>query len=438
MGGQVIDEQENEPSTSSRLRAFLRRWRWILILVAIVLVIAVPLALVLHFKPSSPPERLGRGGFNNKVSVSVATVTTGDIVIRIPALGTITPLTTVTVKTQISGQLQKIAFKEGQLVREGDFLAQVDPRPYEAALNQATATLHRDEALLADAELNFKRYEGLANEGTIPRQQLDTQKSQVKQYQGTVQGDLAQIKTAALNLQYTRIVAPITGRVGLRQVDQGNHVTAGDANGIVVITQLQPITAIFSVPEDNVAAIVGPMQKGVTLQVEAYDRSNSTKLADGKLLSFDNQIDAATGTIKLRAQFDNKDGLLFPNQFVNIRLLANVLHDQVIMPNAAVHRGAPNGVVSAFVYLVNSDNTVAVRPVVLGTVDGERVAVTSGLAAGDVVVIEGGDRLRDGAEILLPSANPMPTPAAGQRKPGAKPRMGDGSRRPRQRPGNAP
>src|SRR5207253_8185553 len=212
-------------------------------------------------------------------------------------------------------------------------------RPYEAALKQIRGTLRRDQALLADARLDLKRFEELITEDSIAQQQLDTQRALVEQYEGTVEADQAQVNTAALNLQYTHIVSPVTGRVGLRQVDEGNYVTAGDANGIVVITQLQPITAIFSVPEDNVTMIMRRLHDGATLEAQAYDRTNSTRVATGKLLTVDSQIDTSTGTIKRRALFDNKDGALFPNQFVNIQLLENDLHNQVIMPNAAVHRG---------------------------------------------------------------------------------------------------
>jgi len=345
------------------------------------------------------------GGSNSAVAVSVATVAKGEITVRIPALGTITPLATVTVKTQISGQLQKILFKEGQLVKEGDPLALIDPRPYEAALAQMEGNLRRDQALLADARLDLKRYEDLITQDSVAQQQVDTQRALVDQYIGTVASDEAQIKTAKINLIYCHITAPVNGRVGLRQVDQGNYVTPGDANGIVVITELQPITAIFPIPEDNVTRIMQRLHSGATLTAEAYDRTNSTKLADGKVLTLDNQIDIATGTVKLRALFDNKDNLLFPNQFVNIQLVVDELQDQVVMPNAAVHRGAPNGVTTTFVYLVNSaDSTVSVRPVTLGVLDGERVAVTAGVAPGDIVVTEGGDRLRDGAPVIPAAA----------------------------------
>ena len=350
----------------------------------------------------------GPGGQNGPVAVSVAAAAAGDIQLRIPALGTVTPLATVTVRTQISGIMQKILFTEGQTVHQGDSLAQIDPRPYEAALQQMQGNLQRDQALLADAKLDLKRYEGLVKEDSIAEQQLDTQKALVDQYIGTIESDEGQLKTAGVNLVYTHIIAPVSGRVGLRQVDQGNYVTPGDANGIVVINQLQPITVIFPIPEDNVSALMLKLHSGAALAVEAYDRTNSTKLADGTLLTVDNQIDVTTGTVKLRAQFENTDDRLFPNQFVNVQLLQDLLRNQIIIPNSAVRRGAPNGVVSTFVYVVNSDHTVTVRPVTLGVVDGERVAITKGLNLGELVVTDGGDRLRDGAEVLLPGATPAP------------------------------
>jgi multidrug efflux system membrane fusion protein len=350
-------------------------------------------------------------------------VTPGDIQIRIPALGTVTTLANVTVRTQISGTLQKILFTEGQIVHAGEVIAQIDPRPYEAALETNQGNLRRDQALLADARLDLKRYEGLVKEDSIAEQQLDTQRALVEQYIGTIESDQGQVKTAQVNLLYTRIVAPVTGRIGIRQVDQGNYVTPGDTNGIVVINQLQPISVIFSIPEDNVTALMKRVRTGATLGVEAYDRSNAVKLAVGKLSTVDNAIDTTTGTVKLRAQFDNADGALFPNQFVNIQLLLDLLQNQLIMPNSAVRRGAPNGVVTTFVYLVNADHTASVRPVTLGVVDGERVAVSAGLAAGDLVVTEGGDRLREGATVLLPSAAPSAPASASppNAHPGAKP-----------------
>jgi membrane fusion protein, multidrug efflux system len=409
--------------------------------IAAIVLAALLLGLVMivrHFH--NPPAAVGGpggpGGQNGPVPVSVATATVGDIELRIPALGTVTPLATVTVRTQISGILQKIAFTEGQLVHQGELLAQIDPRPYEAALQQMQGNLRRDQALLADAKLDLTRYEGLVKEDSIAVQQLDTQRALVDQYQGTILADEGQVKTAQVNLIYTRITSPITGRVGLRQVDQGNYVTPGDANGIVVVNQVQPITVIFPVPEDNVPALNRRLKDTAALPVEALDRTNSAKLAEGKLLTLDNQIDTTTGTVKLRAQFDNLDGALFPNQFVNVQLLQETLQHQIVIPNAAVRRGAPNGVVSTFVYLVKPDRTVAVQPVTLGVVDGERVAVTAGLDAGAVVVTEGGDRLREGAKVLLPAA--AGAPAAAARPDGKPPGATKGSHRAHSHPKPSP
>lgn len=444
---------ENETSDSAEQpQSFFRRYRVVLI---VVIVFAAGVYLVLRHhhqqelaaqaegisRPGMPPGggsggsrsgsgksggSAGRGGGpGGPVAVAVAAVSSADIEVRIPALGTITPLATVTVKTQVPGILTKIAFEEGQLVKAGQFLAEIDPRPYEAALLQARGNLRRDQALLADAKLDLKRFEELIKEDSVAQQQLDTQRALVDQYTGTLESDQAAVKTAEINLQYTHIVSPVTGRVGLRQVDQGNYVTSGDTNGIVVVTELQPISAIFAVPEDNVTVLMQRLQSGAVLSAEAYDRGNSTRLAVGQVKTVDNQIDTTTGTIKMRAIFDNKDGTLFANQFVNIQLVVNTLEGQTVMPGAAVHRGAPDGVLSTFVYLVDTEkSTVAVRPVMLGVVDGERVSVVKGLNPGDVVVTEGGDRLRDGAAVLLPADTPKHALQAG---PG-QPRKHDGGK----------
>ncbi len=396
--------------------------------VALLLLVAL-VGYIQHKQPAPAAGGPGRGGPSEPVAVSVATATSGDIQLRIPALGTVTPLATVTVRTQISGIMQRILFTEGQIVRQGDALAQIDSRPYEAALQQMEGNLRRDQALLADAKLNLKRYESLVKEDSIAQQQLDTQRALVDQYTGTIQSDEGQVNTARVNLTYTHIVAPVTGRVGLRQVDQGNYVTPGDTNGIVVINQLQPITVIFSIPEDYVSALIQRLRGGAPMTVEAYDRTNSARLAVGKLLTVDNEIDVTTGTVKLRAQFENADGQLFPNQFVNIQLLQELLQNQTVIPNSAVRRGAPNGVVGTFVYVVNTDDTVKVRPVTLGVVDAERVAVTQGLRAGEAVVTEGGDRLRDGAQVQLPGAAAKPP---GDGRPGGP--GSPGPRRPRNQP----
>ncbi len=399
-----------------------KKYRTALIVLAAVLVIALIVVRIVQHRPKAVDAAgMGRGGQNGPVAVAVAQVVRGDIQIRIPALGTVTTLANVTVRTQISGTLQKILFTEGQLVHEGAVIAQIDPRPYEAALQTAEGNLRRDQALLADARLDLKRYEGLVKEDSIAEQQLDTQRALVDQYIGTIESDEGQVKTAEVNLLYTHIVSPVTGRVGIRQVDQGNYVTPGDTNGIVVVNQLEPISVIFSIPEDNVTSLMKQVRQGASMAVEAYDRGNAVKLADGRLSTVDNEIDTSTGTVKLRAQFENADGSLFPNQFVNVQLLQDLVKNQFIIPNSAVRRGAPNGVITTFVYLVNADHTVTVRPVTLGVMDGERVAVTAGLTVGDVVVTEGGDRLREGAAVELPTDSPT-TPASAQ--PSAAKRSG--------------
>jgi membrane fusion protein, multidrug efflux system len=350
-----------------------------------------------HARAQQASKTTGRGPAS--VPVVTAPVERGDLPIVLNALGTVTPLATVTVKTQIAGRLVSLGFQEGQLVKAGDFLAQIDPRPYQIALEQAQAQLVRDTALLNDARIDLARYRTLAAQDSIPRQQLDTQEYLVHQYEGTVRADEASVDSARLNLEYCHIVAPLGGRVGLRQVDQGNYVQTSDPNGIVVITQLQPISVIFTLPEDNVPAVVARLAAGATLPVTAYDRALTTKLATGTLLTVDNQIDTTTGTVRLRAQFDNRDNRLFPNQFVTALLLVDTLKSTAIAPSAAIQRGAPG----VFVYVVNDQRVVNLRPVKLGPTDGQRVAVASGLNPGDQVVVDGADKLRDGAKVTLAS-----------------------------------
>ncbi|KUY89753.1 MULTISPECIES: MdtA/MuxA family multidrug efflux RND transporter periplasmic adaptor subunit [unclassified Burkholderia] len=348
----------------------------------------------------------GRGGpaamANVPQPVSVATATQGEMPIVLSALGTVTPLANVTVKTQLSGYLQSVAFQEGQIVKKGDLLAQVDPRPYQVALENAEGTHARDSALLATARIDLKRYQTLLSQDSIASQTVDTQASLVKQYEGTVKTDQAAIDSAKLNLTYARITAPVSGRVGLRQVDPGNYVTPGDTNGIVVITQLQPMSVIFTTSEDNLPQIVKQVNAGRKLSVTAYNRNNTVPLETGSLQTLDNQIDTSTGTVKLRATFDNKEGLLFPNQFVNTRLLVDVMRDATIVPTAAVLTGS----IGQFVYIVKPDNTVTVRKVKVGPVDGERTSIVSGVAIGERVVTDGSDRLREGAKITIPADKP--------------------------------
>lgn len=306
------------------------------------------------------------------------------------------------------------------MVKKGDFLAQIDPRPYQIALEQAQGQHARDKAQLANAEIDLARYRRLAAQDSIARQQLDTQQALVHQLEGTVATDQAQIDLAKLNLDYCRIVSPIEGRVGLRQVDVGNYVQTGDTNGIVVVTQLHPISVLFSLPEDDLPPIMKRLRQGATLTVTAYDRSNTTKLATGTLSTVDNQIDTSTGTVRLRADFDNADDALFPNQFVNITLLTDTLSDATVVPASAVQRGAPG----TFVYVVKPDHTVAVQPVKLGPTAGDKVAVTSGLEPGTQIVVDGADKLRDGATITLPGEGGGPAGPAGARGPGQRPQNG--------------
>ncbi|TKC86761.1 MdtA/MuxA family multidrug efflux RND transporter periplasmic adaptor subunit [Trinickia terrae] len=353
--------------------------------------------------PGAPHAgRGGPGGFPNQPQpVQAAAVTQGDMPIVLNALGTVTPLATVTVKTQLSGTLQTVEFQEGQMVRKGDVLAQIDPRPYQISLANAEGTLTKDQALLQTARIDLKRYQTLLAQDSIASQQVDTQASLVKQYEGQVKSDQANIDTYKLDLTYARITAPVSGRVGLRQVDPGNYVTPGDTSGIVVITQLQPISVIFTTSEDNLPAIMKQTRGGAKLSTTAYDRNNAKPLETGHLDTFDNQIDTATGTVKLRALFENDDLMLFPNQFVNARLLVDTIHDAVIVPTSAVLNGSSG----PFVYVVKPDNTVTVRQIKTGPVDGERTSVASGLAPGERVVTDGSDRLKEGAKVTIPRAS---------------------------------
>jgi multidrug efflux system membrane fusion protein len=343
--------------------------------------------------------RGGRFGQGQATPVGIAAAAKGDIPIVIRALGTVTPLATVTIKTQITGQLVQVEFTEGQAVKQGDLLAVVDPRPYEVALQNANGTLAKDEALLKNAQIDLQRYTTLVKQDSIARQQLDTQAALVRQYEAQLITDRAIVDNAKLNLAYTRIIAPVTGRIGLRLVDQGNYVTMGDATGICVITQVQPISVMFTIPEDALPPVRKRLREGATLPVTALDRAQKNQLGQGKVATTDNQIDTTTGTVKLRAVFDNEDEALFPNQFVNVRLLADTVKDATVVPVAAIQRGQPG----TFVYLVKADDTVAIRVVETGVTDGEKIAVTKGLEVGEQVVIDGVDRLRDGAKIRRPS-----------------------------------
>jgi multidrug efflux system membrane fusion protein len=406
-----------------RGRTWVTRHRRLSITLVATLLVAVGIAIAL--RPSQKADfRAGRFGGGGPMPVNVATAEKGEIPLTVNALGTVTPLATVTVRPQVTGYIVRIAFQEGQMVKEGDVLAVVDPQPYRLALQQAEGQLGRDQAQLHNAEIDLERYQTLFAQDSIARQQLDTQNALVRQYRGVVQADEAAVGTARLNLERCEIRAPLTGRVGLRQVDQGNYVANGDANGIAVITQVQPISVLFTVPEDQLQQVLQRVRSGAILPVTALDRSQKTRIAAGTLSTIDNKIDTATGTVKLRAIFDNADERLFPNQFVNVELLVDTLKDVTVLPVAAIQRGAPG----TFVYAVDKDSKVSVRPVKLGAQTPEKVAVETGAAPGDVVVTDGADRIRDGALVLLPGQEPpkMGSRPAGQRRQGRGP-AGQGS-----------
>ena len=348
------------------------------------------------FRTAGGPGDRGPGGTQLAQPVAVATAERGDINVTVNSLGTVTPLATAQVRPQASGMLLRINFQEGQMVRQGQVLAEIDPRPYQATLAQVEAVLARDQANLANQKTDLARYEELMKQNAISQQQLAATRAQVAATTATVQSDQANVQTARINLGYTRVISPVSGRVGLRLVDVGNIVSG--SNVLVVVTQLDPMSVLFTVPEDNVAPINAQMGAGATLAVDAYDRTQTAKITSGTLATVDNVIDVSTGSVKLRAMFDNKDGKLFPNQFVNVRLIVNTLHDQTIIPLPAVQRGSDG----TYVFIVNPDKTVSTRTIKLGVQEGEKVAVTEGLAPGDTVVVQGADRLRDGAEVTIP------------------------------------
>jgi len=328
--------------------------------------------------------------------------------LQIRVIGTAEAYTTVAVRAQITGQLTQVEFTEGQSVKQGDLLAVVDPRPYVVALQQAQGTLDKDQALLKNAQIDLQRYKTLVAQDSIARQQYDTQASLVRQYEAAIVTDQALVDNAKLNLVYTRIIAPVSGRIGLRLVDQGNYVTLGDATGICIITQMQPMSVLFTIPEDFLPQVRKRLRDGASLSTTALDRAQKNELGTGKVSTHDNQIDTSTGTVKLRAVFDNADEALFPNQFVNVRLLVDTVNDAIVVPVAAIQRGQPG----TFVYRVKPDDTVEIRVVETGASDGEKIAIVKGLAIGDDVVIDGTDRLRDGAKIRRPGNAGRPVAAA--------------------------
>jgi multidrug efflux system membrane fusion protein len=359
----------------------------------------------------------GPGAGAGPASVAVAVVKTDTLDVRLTALGTVTPRNIVTVHTRVDGPLLNVHFVEGQMVKTGQLLAEIDPMPLKAALDQAQGQLMRDQALLANALVDLDRYKGLIATDSVPKQQYDTQVATVAQYKGIVLTDQGMVDSARLSLSWSRIVSPISGQVGLRQVDPGNIVKAADTTGLVIITQMDPTTVVAAIPEGQVPALLKRMRESADVPVEAWDAGVRRILATGKLLSTDNQIDTTTGTLKLKAEFANPNLVLFPNQFVNVRVLLGQETNAIVIPQSGVQRGSQQGV---YAFVVKDDSTVTVRTIKLGTVDGERVGVTSGLNVGERVVIDGADKLKEGAKVVVVDRSATPAPGV--------PGMGDGSK----------
>jgi membrane fusion protein, multidrug efflux system len=404
-----MEQGMNSPTLDDRVddRGRWKRIWWI----AAIVVLVILAVIGLRYRAKSATPVGGRFGAGGPLAVGVAKVATGDVPITVNALGTVTPLATVTVHPQINGPLVKINFTEGQIVKVGELLAQIDPRPFQAALDQAQGQLKRDQAMLDNARIDLARYKTLLSQDSVSDQTYATQVSTVAQDEATVAFDQAAVESAQLNLSYCRITSPVAGRVGLRQVDIGNLLQANTST-IVIVTQMQPMSVLFTVPEDSVSTILEHLHSGAQLPVQAFDRSLTNQIASGTLSNSDNQIDTTTGTLKLRAMFDNSKLELFPNQFVNAHLILETLHDQIVVPGAALQNGSQG----TYVYLVNGDNTVSMRPVTAGPTAGDLVAINKGLTAGQTVVVDGADQLRDGAKIMLPQA---PAPGAGRANRGA-------------------
>jgi len=415
---------ENRPAPLSR------RPRGRLAGIALI-VVAAAAALWWTMRPDSTPGaapggRAGRGPMAGgpatlaevPVPVRIEQARTQKIEVELRSLGTVTAYNTVTVRSRVDGELVKVAFQEGQTVKAGDLLAEVDPRPFQVALSQALGQQQQNQAQLENARRDLQRYQTLYKQDSIPRQQLDTQAALVRQYEGMLKSDQAAVDNARLQLEYSRITAPISGRLGLRQVDQGNLVSGGDANGLVVITQTQPISVLFTLPETQLPEVLAQLRAGHTLRVEAYDRADTVRIATGELETVDNQIDVATGTVKLKARFENADQALFPNQFVNVRLLVETRPQATAIPTAAVQQGS----VGSFVFVARPDRTVEVRPLQLGPVNGDWVAVNQGIEPGESVVVEGTDRLRAGARIdVVTAQTPIPATPGSALSPAGQP-----------------
>ncbi|MDE2052187.1 MAG: efflux RND transporter periplasmic adaptor subunit [Gammaproteobacteria bacterium] len=383
-----------------------RRLLWLAGLAALIVLIVWVIHHRLASQAGQPSFAAMMGG---PLPVSVAKVGTADVPVVIDALGTVTPLATVTVRPQVTGPIVKIAFSEGETIQKGGLLAEIDPRPYQAALDQAVGQLGRDQATLAGARTDLVRYQQLLAQNSVAQQTYSDELATVHQYEAAVEADKAAIETARLNLSYCRVTSPVTGLVGLRQVDVGNLVQANQATSIVTVTQMQPMSVLFTVPENDLSQVFERARGGAKLSVQAYDRNLQHLIATGMLSSIDNQINTSTGTLQLRALFDNAHTELFPNEFVNVKLVLDTLKNQIVVPGAAVQNGPSNN----FVYTVNPDHTVTMRTVSTGPTDGNNIAITKGLTPGETVVTDGADQLRDGASVLLPGEKPPESLASG-------------------------
>jgi multidrug efflux system membrane fusion protein len=407
----ITPEAKKNDTLNRTHRAGLFRYWWIVLLAVCLIAIG---AYAFFSRAQSPSPKKGQGPVTPMVPVVAVEAKKTVFNVYVTGLGSVTPLNTVTVKTRVDGQLMEVLFREGQIASSGDLLAKIDPRPFEAQLTQAEGQMARDQALLKNAQLDLQRFRLLLEKAAIPRQQADTQEALVHQYEGAVKADQGQIDNVKLQLVYCRITAPISGRVGLRLVDPGNIVHATDPNGLVVITQLQPIAVIFRIPEDSLPQVLARLKTGERLPVEVYDREMRQKLAVGSLLTVDNQIDPATGTVRLKAIFSNGKNELFPNQFVNARLLVDVRREAVVVPASAIQRGPQ----STFVYVVKADRTATVRPVNVGEIQGGEASIKTGLSPGELVVVDGQDRLREGTRVDLRPQSSGPTQNNGTQQKG--------------------